>query len=276
MIEKFLKLEENWVLFYDMFSKNHCGDSTAPIAEKLRAARPDLKFFFVKKRGEKIEIPLADEIADEDSWKLRYVLAKAKFVVSPMGYPFRGVKRSGQVFVQTWHGTPLKKLYLSRDKTLPHNKRYARRFRNTDVFCVSCEFAKEAFKEALELNDSQFIKSGLPRNDLLCPARDNQKLIEKIKSELGLPASKKIILYCPTWRKYGNRAGATLPFDLEKFRRLSRGENGGRAYFGGEKYRKFRRAVRRKIPRVQGKILRLRKRRRHWPSCKLHFKQAIK
>ncbi|MBR6388546.1 MAG: CDP-glycerol glycerophosphotransferase family protein [Opitutales bacterium] len=224
MIEKFLKLEENWVLFYDMFSKNHCGDSTAPIAEKLRAARPDLKFFFVKKRGEKIEIPLADEIADEDSWKLRYVLAKAKFVVSPMGYPFRGVKRSGQVFVQTWHGTPLKKLYLSRDKTLPHNKRYARRFRNTDVFCVSCEFAKEAFKEALELNDSQFIKSGLPRNDLLCPARDNQKLIEKIKSELGLPASKKIILYCPTWRKYGNRAGATLPFDLEKMKKELGGE----------------------------------------------------
>lgn len=135
MLRKLFKIEEKWVVFYDLFSKKRNGDSILPIAKKLRKERPDFKFFFCKKRGDNIEkIYLADEVITEKSLYFKYVLAKAKYVVSPMNFP-KTKKRDGQKFIQTWHGTPLKKLYLSRDGKSKHNKRYAARIsQNTDIF----------------------------------------------------------------------------------------------------------------------------------------------
>lgn len=218
MTGRFFKIEEKWIVFYDLFSKKRNGDSILPVAEKLRKARPDFKFFFCRKRGDKVkEIYLADEVITENSLYFKYVLAKAKFVVSPMNFP-KTRKRKGQIFIQTWHGTPLKKLYLSRDKESRHNKKYALRIaQNADIFCVSCDFAKEAFKEAFGLKDSQFICSGLPRNDILSPKFDSRAISEKIKRELGLPKGKKTILYCPTWRRYDKKA--VLPFNLPKLKK---------------------------------------------------------
>lgn len=218
MLRKLFKIEEKWVVFYDLFSKKRNGDSILPIAEKLRKERPDFKFFFCKKRGDNIEkIYLADEVITEKSLYFKYVLAKAKYVVSPMNFP-KTKKRDGQKFIQTWHGTPLKKLYLSRDGKSKHNKRYAARIsQNTDIFCVSCDFAKDAFKDAFGLEDSQFICSGLPRNDILSPKFDSRAISERIKTELGLPKGKKIILYCPTWRRFDKKA--VLPFDLQELKK---------------------------------------------------------
>ena len=36
LLDKLLKIEENWVVFYDLFSKNGNGDSIRPIAEELK------------------------------------------------------------------------------------------------------------------------------------------------------------------------------------------------------------------------------------------------
>ena len=210
-IFNFFKIKENWVLMFDMFSKNHNGDSIRPLAEKLKNRFPNLKLIFVSK-SRKIKIDIADEVVMYKSWRFQYVSRVSKFVISTMGYPNRGEKRQGQVFIQTWHGTPLKKLYLSRDNTCRSYIRMAKQFKGTDKFCISCDFARKAFKEAFALNDNQFIESGLPRNDILSNSTDNSTLRERVKKSLGLPPDKKVLFYCPTWRRYDYRA--TLPFNL--------------------------------------------------------------
>ena len=48
MFEWLFKIEDNWVVFFDLFSKNGNGDSIRPIAEELRKQRPDMKFFFLR------------------------------------------------------------------------------------------------------------------------------------------------------------------------------------------------------------------------------------
>lgn len=45
----------------------------------------------------------------------------------------------------------------------------------------------------------QFLRTGYPRNDVLF-AKNNESDINAIKSKLGIPANKKVILYAPTWR----------------------------------------------------------------------------
>ena len=216
LFNKLFGIKNNWVVFFDVFSKNGNGDSIRPLAEELRKHRPDMKFFFCDcKKNRLASIDMADEIITEGTLKFKYIYSRAKYVISPMGFPNKGKKRVGQFFVQTWHGSPIKKLYLSRDKEDKHYKRYARQFRNADIFCMQGEIPSKLLQEAIELNEQQFIKSGLPRNDILFKADENFKC--ELKKKLGLPADKKVIFYCPTWRRYDRKA--VLPFDIERFKK---------------------------------------------------------
>lgn len=208
-------IKEDWVVFFDIFSKNGNGDSVRPIAEELRKRRPDLKFFFCDKRKNRLpQIDMADEIITEKTWKFKYVCSRAKYIVSPMGFPNGGKKRNGQVFVQAWHGAPVKKFYLARDKNNKSYQKYVKQFKDTDFFCIQGEKFGACLKEGFDLNDEQILKSGLPRNDILFSATDDFKT--NLKKQLGIPFDKKVVLYCPTWRRHDYKA--TVPFDIEKLR----------------------------------------------------------
>lgn len=215
VFNKLFKIEDNWVVLFDLFSKNGNGDSIRPVAEELRRRRPDLKFFFCDKKKNRLKhIDMADEIITEKTLKFNYVCSKAKYIISPMGFPNKGKKRKGQIFVQTWHGSPYKKIYLSRSKKSKKFNRYVKQFRGTDYFCVQCAKSIEYLKEGLSLNENVFVKAGIPRNDILFSMTDEFRL--NLKQKLGLPLDKKVILYCPTWRRYDYKA--ELPFDLDKMK----------------------------------------------------------
>lgn len=151
ILDKLFKIEENWVVFFDLFSKNGNGDSIRPLAEELRKRRPDMKFFFCdKKKNRLTHIDMADEIITEKTLRFKYVCSKAKYIISPMGFPNGGKKRKGQVFVQTWHGSPIKKLYLSRD---PNNKKFiknAKQYQNTDIFALQGEIFRKCYMDAFD------------------------------------------------------------------------------------------------------------------------------
>ena len=216
----FFKIENNWVVFYDLFSKNYNGDSTRPLAELLRTKMPNAKFFFVCSKKNKVNsIDMADEILVENSLRFYYVCRRAKYIISPMGFP-KIKKRKGQVFVQTWHGSPLKKLYLSKNPEDKHNQRYALRFKDTDIFCSQGEIHNKNLEEALNLKSSQIFNTGLPRNDILF--KDTKVLVETIKQQLNIPPDKKVLFYCPTWRRADRKA--ILPFDLKKLKEVFRDE----------------------------------------------------
>ena len=211
MLEKLLKIEDNWVIFFDLFSKSGNGDSVYPVAQELRKRRPDMKFFFcTNPKNKKDFIEMADEILVEKSLRFKYVCAKAKYMVSPMGFP-RMKKRKGQVLVQTWHGSPLKKLYLSKDAANKKYLKYTRNFRDTDMFCSQGDFHNGNLAEAFNLKSEQIMNTGVPRNDILFSA--DEKFKTDLKKELGLPCDKKVLFYCPTWRRYDRKS--VLPFDLQ-------------------------------------------------------------
>lgn len=213
ILDKLFKIEENWVVFFDLFSKNGNGDSIRPIAEELKKRRPDMKFFFCDKKKHRLKhIDMADEIITEKTLRFKYICSKAKYIVSPMGFPNGGKKRKGQIFVQTWHGSPIKKLYLSRH---PNNKKFikhVKQYKHTDYFCLQGEVFRKLLMEAFNLKSNQFIESGIPRNTVLL-TKPTLEEIDTIKTNLGLSKDKKIILYAPTWKRYDYKA--VLPFDIE-------------------------------------------------------------
>lgn len=109
-------------------------------------------------------------------------------------------------YIQTWHGTPLKKLGLDMDYIdMSGNqdiKQYHDDFRkNTSLwqYLISQNsYSSEIFRHAFDFK-GEMLEIGYPRNDILIN-KNNKEDIDEIKTRLNIPKDKKVILYAPTWR----------------------------------------------------------------------------
>lgn len=67
-----------------------------------------------------------------------------------------------------------------------------------DMSCAQSEYEKELQKRMYGLKDEQILVCGYPKNDYLCNFSIEECNI--IKTTIGIPKHKKIILYAPTFR----------------------------------------------------------------------------
>ena len=115
-------------------------------------------------------------------------------------------KNKDTKYIQTWHGTPLKKLALDMDYIdMSGNQdieKYHDDFRkNTALweYLISQNpFSSETFKRAFDFK-GEMLEIGYPRNDILIN-KNTPEDIDEIKTRLNIPKDKKVILYAPTWR----------------------------------------------------------------------------
>lgn len=149
--------------------------------------------------------------------------AKAKYWVTNSRIPNEIKKHPDQIYIQCWHGTPLKKLGLDIEnytgtkistKDLHHNYKVdAQRY----SYLVSpSNFFNEKITSAFGLKDigkdNIFIEKGYPRNDFLYEFTEED--CERIKENLNIPRNKKVILYAPTWRENQHEPGVGYTYDL--------------------------------------------------------------
>lgn len=133
-------------------------------------------------------------------------LATAGILVSDTRLPDSIKKRKETLYIQTWHGTPLKKLALDMTQVQMSNgqsiEEYHESFRNNaatwDYLIAQNPFSEETFRRCFAFQ-GEMIRCGYPRNDVLF-AGNNAETIQKIKTKLGIPQDKKVLLYAPTWR----------------------------------------------------------------------------
>lgn len=72
---------------------------------------------------------------------------------------------------------------------------------------------------AWQMDSSVFYATGLPRNDDLATATEDE--IRLVKARMGIPQSKKVILYAPTFREFSRaedgRNALGIPIDFSKW-----------------------------------------------------------
>ena len=133
------------------------------------------------------------------------------------------IKKKNQVYVQCWHGTPLKKLRYdievngavlnTVEEIRKRNDRDAKKF---DYFISPSEYCTEKFTSAFNLKalgkKNIIIEKGYPRNDFLF--NKTKKDIDNIKKKLGLPLDKKVIFYLPTFRDNQHTSGVGYTYNL--------------------------------------------------------------
>ena len=200
---RFLKqqVKPNWVMFESFFGKSY-SDSPKYIYEYLAKNYPNKYRFIWVLEDKRTTLPYGGKKVKRFSLKYAYYLARSKYLVFNVRQPVWLKKRKEQIFLQTWHGTPLKRLAFDQEEVTSGTPKYKMQFYKTreqwDYLIAANPFSSTTFRSCF-LYENKMLETGYPRNDLLNHP-DKVVIAKKIKENLKLPVDKKIILYAPTWR----------------------------------------------------------------------------
>ena len=138
-------------------------------------------------------------------------LARAGYLVNDTTFPGRFVKKKGQVYLNTWHGTPLKK--MGRDNR-PESLSMGNVLRNlldSDYLVFPNRFMEEKMAGAYMLNElyrGTVLREGYPRNDIFRRKPDLSP-----KKSAGWEA-KKLYMYLPTFRGLADQVDTGAYMDI--------------------------------------------------------------
>ncbi|GAA4505462.1 glycosyltransferase [Brevibacterium yomogidense] len=128
-------------------------------------------------------------------------LATAKFLVNNVTFPPYYLRRDGQVYMNTWHGTPLKTLGRSMRQGLLEYENIARNFAQATHIIAPNSLTKWAIldEHRIDRYATAAIKlTGSPRLDRL--VSDHDSLRDQVRSMLNILPDEHVVLYAPTWR----------------------------------------------------------------------------
>lgn len=200
----FSKLKKNnKLVIFESFQGGSYSDNPKYIYEYMHDNNMNYKYVWSVKKQQ--EIPGKHKQVKRLSLRYYYTLARAKYWVSNSRLPNYIEKNNDTVYLQTWHGTPLKKLAGDmKDVHMPgtNSAKYKTNFYNEtqkwDYLIAPNAYSKEIFQRAFWF-DKTSLDVGYPRNDVLYTGNTSEN-IERLKTKMELPLDKKVILYAPTWR----------------------------------------------------------------------------
>ena len=125
-------------------------------------------------------------------------LATAKYLVTDNSFPPYFYKREGQVYLNTWHGTPLKTLGKSDIKNAKSMANIQKNYLMCDYALFPNEFTENVFKKDYMLEkiySGKIILCDYPRNSVLL----KPQVRDDVRRAMQLDG-KKVTAYMPTWR----------------------------------------------------------------------------
>ena len=192
-------------VLFESFQGKVIGDSSLDIFLELKKRRPDLEFIWTT--SAKTEAPAGSRAVRHGSKEWLRAIATSKYLVNNTNFPWYFRKVQGQVYLQTWHGTPLKR--LGRDIENNHlTKSYLdtmdREASYWDYLISPSPFCTEIFPGAFNYR-GEIIETGYPRNDRL--SKTDSAARQRIRAKIGISdPSETVVMYAPTWRDYNRSA----------------------------------------------------------------------
>jgi CDP-glycerol glycerophosphotransferase len=204
-----LEIRNNTIL-YESFHGKNMSDSPYAIFRKLLKDERFSEYHHVWALNdlnscpeEYLELPNVEFVTINSDAYLRY-LASCQYLLNNTSFPPYYIKKEGQVYVNTWHGTPLKTLGKDMMGTIGQHKNLMRNFLQTDFMIHPNQFTADKMIDSHDMRgiyQGKIAVSGYPRVDLVLEDHN-------IKQRLELDQNKKIVLYAPTWRgEVGNVSG---------------------------------------------------------------------
>jgi len=182
------------------FGGRRVTDTVLEISKQLHEDRPDIPIYWGVV-DESVSVPDEFEPIVIGTRRWYELLSNARMLINNNNFPHYFRKRAGQYYLQTWHGTPLKRLVFDVDSnnfSLSYWALMAREASYWDLLIGQSEEAAKTLAKAFQY-EGQLFYSGYPRNDSLHrpESEDRRKLV---RDYLGIDYDKKVVLYAPTWR----------------------------------------------------------------------------
>src|SRR5690349_18130800 len=130
-------------------------------------------------------------------------LGTARYIVANNTLPGYFRKKPQTTYLQTWHGTPLKRIAFDIPApTFRGSRKYVRHLRRDvgrwDYLIAPNAFSADVFRQAFRYG-GRMLETGYPRNDaLLSPQREAVRA--DLRRRLEIPDGARAVLYAPTWR----------------------------------------------------------------------------
>ena len=206
-----VRVSKKHIMYESVLGNNFTGNPYALFQELVKEKK--YKHIIVLNNIENDNILIKDilnkhkskvKIVKRKSFKYVYYLLKCKYLINNTTFHYYFNKKPNQIFINTWHGTPIKTL----GKDIVGNPftggNVLRNLLHTDFFIEPNSFTTDVFFKCLDIDtlyNNKVIKSGYPRNDYFY---NNFTLEDSKKKFLKINNNKKTILYAPTYR--GNSA----------------------------------------------------------------------
>ncbi|MDQ7129557.1 bifunctional glycosyltransferase/CDP-glycerol:glycerophosphate glycerophosphotransferase [Mammaliicoccus sciuri] len=206
LLDKEESVDSNTIVFESFGGKNY-SDSPKYIYEYMQKNYPKLNYIWVFNNPDKNVIIGNAEKVKKGSKEYYEAYSKAKFWVTNARLPLYLNKKENQIYIQTWHGTPLKRLAndmkvvrMPGTTTANYKKNFYAETSRWDYLVSPNRYSSNIFKTAFWMDEERTWEIGYPRNDVLVNRSNDQEYINQIKKDLNLPEDKKVIMYAPTWR----------------------------------------------------------------------------
>ena len=205
------------VILFENWKGKQYSDSLRAIDEELRRRRDRRRRVWVV-RDQGVRMPKGVETVLRFSPEYYDMLARARWVVANASIDPSFVKRDDQTYLQTWHGTPLKKVGQDIEKVNFARKGYLETFADEaskwDYLVAPNPYSADILLRAFGAPRKGLLETGYPRNDIFYrPEREVRAAATR--ERLGLRPDQQVILYAPTWRddRYDDRG--RYIFDLK-------------------------------------------------------------
>lgn len=134
-------------------------------------------------------------------------LATAGHLVNNATFPVTFDKRPGQVYLNTWHGTPLKSMGFDEPAGAAATHNVLRNFLQADYVLTGSPYMTETMYEGAYRLDNiasrlRIIEEGNPRTDRqFLDARGRAATLARLREHgLAIDSGRDLVLYAPTWQ----------------------------------------------------------------------------
>ena len=185
-------------VFLESFGGRSAGDNPAAICEDLAAHGVGAPLWWSVVDGT-VRVPAGARPVVVGSPQWVEALRTSRVIVTNDHLPSWFSKRGGQYLLQTWHGTPIKKLLhdAPRAVTLRYRRLMDRQVPQWDLLLAQSPQAGRRLQQALGYRGPVRVGE-YPRNVRLLGGAEVRR---RVRHELGIAPGQPVILYAPTWRE---------------------------------------------------------------------------
>ena len=132
-------------------------------------------------------------------------LATAKYLINNATFQQRFAKRPEQVYLNTWHGVPLKHMGVDMPGGGPESRNITRNFLNADYLLSANAYMTDTmYRQAYRMQGifrGAVIEEGQPRTDRMHEAANDPAAARRLLESRGVAVGdRQVVLFAPTWR----------------------------------------------------------------------------